>query len=447
MIGFDPDLSLNEISNLYLLLETLLLINFINKLGKSFPFIDIIPILAVALWGIVPASSYLAENDLIASFTWMHMPIAYQSYFSITTPAIYLLIIGIYFPMNTESFNMNDWQRKVSNVKANRIIGIYLIIFGIASSFLASIGPQSLAFILFLFSTSLFTGTYFLFFSNSTLKYLAIVLYFIFPVQNTIQQGMFGDLIYWSAFIFIIVATKYSFKFLSKSIIVAVGFSALLFIQALKIEYREAIWFGTGELAGLSAETVMSKVVQRYMDDPGAAFSEEKVIGVLERFNQGKHIAYCYENVPDYLPFENGRGIFIAGMASIIPRFFWPDKPTSGGKESYEKFTGRPLVGNTSMNISPLGDGYVNFGKTGASIFMLFYGLFFNFINFRLHKFAIRFPTIVFWFPLLWLYLVQVETDFVSVLNHLIKSGIFILFIHYLVMKITKTDASGLIKR
>ena len=74
------------------------------------------------------------------------------------------------------------------------------------------------------------------------------------------------------------------------------------------------------------------------------------------------------------------------------------------------------------MDISQVGEAYANFGASGGMIFMLFLGLFFNWIINIISRWGNRYPDLIFWLPLIFLQVVKAETSLVTVLNHLTKA-------------------------
>ena len=82
-------------------------------------------------------------------------------------------------------------------------------------------------------------------------------------------------------------------------------------------------------------------------------------------------------NVPSQTPFARGETIRNALVASVFPRFLYPDKPIAGGRENMENYAGISLNENTSMDISQVGEAYANFGEMGGIIMMFVLGLFF----------------------------------------------------------------------
>ena len=125
-----------------------------------------------------------------------------------------------------------------------------------------------------------------------------------------------------------------------------------------------------------------------------------------------------------------GETIFKSIAASFVPRIFWPDKPMSGGHENMERFTGFIIEGY-SMNISPMGEAYGNYGVEGGIFFMIFYGMFFSVVIILLLHLIKKKPTLVLWFPILFLNSVQIETDILMCVNSIIKNLIFIWFCYW----------------
>ena len=131
-------------------------------------------------------------------------------------------------------------------------------------------------------------------------------------------------------------------------------------------------------------------------------------------------------HTPSVEPFADGETIINALEASLLPRFLAPNKAKAGGQENFERFTGRNLEKGTSMNLSPLGEAYANFGVSGAIVFMLFFGLFYNFFIHQIFKLSFRYPSLILWLPLMFLQVVKAESDVAIVLNHLVKATIVV---------------------
>ncbi len=141
---------------------------------------------------------------------------------------------------------------------------------------------------------------------------------------------------------------------------------------------------------------------------------------------------------PYYEPYANGETIIIGVEASLIPRFLNPNKAKAGGRDNFQRFTGKKISDNTSMGLSPLGEAYANFGINGGIFFMFLLGLFYNFYMFIILRLTDRFPSLILWMPLLFLQVVKAETDFVVVLNHLVKASVVVTIIIFSIRKVTQ---------
>ncbi len=107
-------------------------------------------------------------------------------------------------------------------------------------------------------------------------------------------------------------------------------------------------------------------------------------------------------------------------------------KVAGGGRLTYEKLTGFHLAPGTSMGTGILGEAYGNFGVEGTYLFMLlwgtFLGIFIRFI-FKRSNFIYSLPL---WLPIIFLQVIKAETDLFTVLNHLVKSTIFVFGVLYI---------------
>jgi hypothetical protein len=136
-------------------------------------------------------------------------------------------------------------------------------------------------------------------------------------------------------------------------------------------------------------------------------------------------LSVCIKYVPKHEPFANGETILTTIASSIVPRIFWKDKPRVGGQENICRFLGDCGKYNYSYNIGQLGEGYVNFGKTGGALFMFIYGLFINWSFLKIRSMSLKHPTLVLWIPLLFFAVLSLETDLLTFLNSFVKGCIF----------------------
>lgn len=200
-------------------------------------------------------------------------------------------------------------------------------------------------------------------------------------------------------------------------------------VQSLKFYFRQEIasYDGTIDRAGLFTEMVTSEI-----QSGEKTMSASNFDAAIDRINQGWIVARIMRYTPSYEPFAKGETILEGIEASLVPRFLSPDKPMAGGRDNFERFTGKKLSETTSMGLSPLGEAYANFGITGGIIFMFLLGLFYNVYLMVINRLSVKYPSLILWLPLLFLQVVKAETDFVVVLNHLVKASMVVAFIIFI---------------
>ena len=125
--------------------------------------------------------------------------------------------------------------------------------------------------------------------------------------------------------------------------------------------------------------------------------------------------------------------------AAFLPRILAPNKLKAGDNSLVLKYTGLWIRQGTSMSISALGDGYINFGTFGGSIFMFFFGLIFNITLNGFQRFSKDFPIILIFTPLVFYYPIRPDTALQTGLGHLVKAS----FLLYFIMIFWKKDLSS----
>jgi hypothetical protein len=248
-------------------------------------------------------------------------------------------------------------------------------------------------------------------------------------ILQTIVQGMFGELVYTCILGLILLLLGKNISLSRKYTLAVLGAFFILVLQSIKGEYRTVAWNTSNASKTSNSEFFFSLIVDR-ITHPSRFFDKENNFPIVVRFNQGMIQDKVMDYVPRYRPYAEGKTIYTSLAASFIPRFFWPDKPMSGGQWNMEYFTGLIIEGY-SMNIGPFGEAYGNFGPKGGIYFMFFYGLFFNLALYILFQICKNRPTILLWFPILFLNSIQVETDILMTVNSLIKNSLFVAFCYW----------------
>lgn len=368
---------------------------------------------------------YNEETTTIALF--YNMSVSRDQYFGFMLPAILLMIAAIEIPLMRNSIRKTTY---VDIIEANRQyltgksnIGVTLMAIGLSTGILEPFLPSEAKYIAYLFSKLLFVGIFYVIYSDISNKKIYIIVGIVALLIQTIIQGMFGELIYTGllAFVLLMIGRKTSFYY--KLILFLIGAFFVLVLQSMKSDYRKVAWRDEAVQDVSTSEAFLNLIVDR-ISEPSQFLDKGKNFPIVVRFNQGMIQAKVMDYVPKIRPYAEGSTIFNSLAASFVPRFLWPDKPMAGGHWNMEYFTGLIIEGY-SMNIGPFGEAYGNFGPTGGVYFMFLYGLFFNIIIIILLKQAQRRPTIVLWFPILFLNSIQIETDILMTVNALIKNCIF----------------------
>lgn len=369
---------------------------------------------------------YLTDINWYVAYA--KMPIPADEYFAVAMPGTLSLLLGIYFPNSYSKKNLakgiiKQLEKRLAN---NTQIGWTLIGVSLISTIIGPLVPGGFSQFFYLGRNLLFVGLFYLFFSSTkgfNWRIWAGVILVSFGLS--VYIGMFGDFIFWSIFLVLLTQLKKSVNFPVKILFVCLGAFGILLIQSVKFDLRNAIWYEKGKLAGQSPIAVFAQLASEKLSTPEELFSPYPLSRMVDRSNQGYLTAFAIRHTPAIEPFAEGETIFKAILASLIPRLLWPDKPTAGGAENIQRFTGLIKSPGVSYNIAPLGDAYVNFGITGGAGFLFLYGLFFNWLLGRLFSKAQQIPTLILWFPLIFFAVVVAETDVVTTFNHTIKALIF----------------------
>jgi hypothetical protein len=98
----------------------------------------------------------------------------------------------------------------------------------------------------------------------------------------------------------------------------------------------------------------------------------------LQRASLLSQVAHVLEMTPSQVPFQEG-GTYRFVAVTLIPRVFWPDKPTvNDANRFYQVAYGLTLekgLDNVSIAVGSLAEGFINFGWAGVVGVMLLIGV------------------------------------------------------------------------
>lgn len=401
-----------------------------REINYRIPVELMIVLLAGLQWVIAPALSYKMGIDHYK----YHMYIPETEYMAFAVPAVALLYLGIRTVQRKRNENAivkGLFQILPERIGINPWFPMGLVMTGLLFTFFYQRLPGSLQFVGFLISCVKYIGLiYFIFLRWKNGILIGIVL-LLMTIYTSIRAGMFHDFFLWIMFIGLFIAQITKPPVWVKWLGVGTVFLILLIVQLVKSDYREILWAGKIQSGYVTTYTELVAENLENQELTGTSNLESTVI----RFNQGWIISRVISHVPSIEPYANGETIREALKAAIAPRFINPEKKKAGGKENYERFTGYQLL-RTSMGISLLGEGYVNYGKTGALIFIFLIGVFYSLMLRLVYYLAQFYPSLILWLPLLFLHAVKAETELVVVLNYLVKSFLLVMLLLWAMNKV-----------
>ena len=397
---------------------------FLDNFGKRFVILEVIILMAIFICLVMPIMGYHyfnATNRLARTWTF-HMRIPSNQFYSYMFPATIAMILGMKLPVFYRSKIFQNHEQYLINAKkyvsTMKYQGVILVMIGVFATVISKVVPSALATVTYLLRFTMFVGMFYCLYSNFAYKRLVLTLVFGLLAYQAVSAGMFGELVFMSLICLIQVMLGRKFSFSLKVSLAAVGLFLLIVLQAVKPAFRMQTWKGNNKESKVE---VFADLFQQKLSNPSTLFSNEKALfAFYGRFNEGQIISRVMYNVPQRFPYANGETIFLSLVASVVPRILWPDKPEAGGAANFMRFVGIKLKGY-SIGLSPFGEAYGNFGAVGGISFMFAFGLLFNFIFHWMLKTALKVPSLILWFPFVFFYAVQIESDVVTMINSLSK--------------------------
>ncbi len=376
-----------------------------------------------------PALAYNGLDEYQLGF--LKMQVHENIYFSYVIPATIMFIIGLRIKFNQnvsdEFININQLKAYVKN---NQQTMYSFIVIGFISSVVSPFFGSEIGFVFTLLGSFKFVGLFMIILGDNKLKPISLFVVLASIILSSLGQAMFHDLIIWMLFMGAVFSIKYKPSNYIKLGLALFFIGIAVFIQLLKGDYREATWKEgkEGNVSNFAATT-------KAKSDKNDLFTLEKLKHSNIRINQGFIITNIMKNVPEKESYANGAELLQILEAAILPRVIAPNKLNAGDRFFFMKWAGFPIAQGTSMGLSSMGDGYINFGKFGGMIFMFFLGLLFSFVISVFYKYSYEypilylFPTLVFYYPM------RADCELQTILGHLVKSC----FLIFVVLKIWKS--------
>lgn len=428
-----------DYSALVVLEVILVLILALNKLGNGIILRELISFHTALVLLFVPLMGYkfyTIDNPL--SKTWVkYMPIDEISYFQFVLPAVIIFNLLLCWPISSKQcqdegilFQLR-LKKSLEILNSSKINPKLFIILGTLMYFLQRYLPVDFQYVGYLFFTSSFVGFLMLYLNPLEIYRIFFITYFVlFLFYVSILSSMFTVVVYMGMTVssFIFIGSKISFW--RKILMVIIVSSFLFTLQNLKIVLRNSSLSNTN---GLTLDFYLNQMSTQVSENEIDFFNPDYFFISYTRANQGFLVAKVIKYFPNVKEFDNGTYLGQAIFSALVPRILWPDKPKAGGRFTFEYFTGDKLVGNTSMNVSPLGEAYGSFGPGLGILYMALLALFIRGVYRWFISLTYTIPFLIFWFPVVFYQLTySMETDSLQIFNSLFKSGTFV-FILYII--------------
>lgn len=412
------------------------LLAVLDKMGKGVALRESIVLLYILTCLVMPILGYdfYSYSYRLAKVLGYTMRVPEQAYFGYVLPAVTAFCFALSFPMPSRDVSDDVPGINTIIVKARRILdgeralGIVIMFVGLFSFFLNSVLPVSLQYIsIILFFTCFASILYIHFTPNRANKTGVLVSFIVFILFYSISIGMFTIVIYMGITIssFFLLGSRMAL-WRKVGLLVAAAF-IIMVLQTTKITFR-AIVFNVGTESKVELFTTL---FFENLSNGTTLLEPDAFWPIYLRTNQGLIISSVMSRFPMLKPHDNGKVLGQTILASFIPRFLWPDKPTADGRFNMRYYAGMTLDKTTSMNVGPVGEAYGSFGVMGGVTFMFLLGVFVRWIYGRIFVIARKTPLIIMWIPVMFYQITySAETDTMQIFNSIIKISFLMLVIY-----------------
>jgi len=418
----------------------IIFLRLINEIGKSIPIKELVATLLLLQIFISPLVAY-RYLDNKAHFS---MYVDESIYMMYAIPACIFFVLGLFIPIYVNINYKTIFNNLISTAsKRNEKIAFIFILLGVSSSLFGSMTPISIAFIVYLLKLLQFIGAFMLLFSQNKLKYVWVGIVYLLFFYEIVNGGVFYDLFVWMFFLYMLLETKLKSSFFRKIIIVLTGFYIIYFIQSIKADYRSEAWDENNKTDNTE---IFINVMEEKTNESNLLNNETDLDKFISRLNTGWILSKVMSFTPKSQPFTDGETLKEDLINTLLPRFLFPDKAKTGGKQNQEKFTkftGRRLTGHTTMRIGAVSDGYINFGIVGGVITMFCLGLLINLILVIILKLNLNNPIYILWIPFIFAYVIRMS-DLQVILNYTLKAFLFVIGINYLFFNNYKNEDTAI---
>jgi hypothetical protein len=387
----------------------------------------LIALMALVQWVIAPWVAYHTTPELPV----FAMSVPASDYFSFSVPAALLLIAGLYAPLWRISQRLLPRRSSATPPGFARTCDA-MVIFGFAANLMIYRVPDALRYAMTLLSYLSFVGAFGLLLVRSPGWWWRVLAVLALRAAMSTENGLFHDLLLWGAYTGALAVFVARPRVTTVLAIVLVSAFLIGVLNEAKYSYRKALQLNPGmPLADRVSALTGQLGVQAAQ--PNATFTGDALTRIVTRLNQGWIIARILVWVPTSQPYAGGETLVTAFRAAIVPRVLDPGKYEAGGAINFPRFTGLTITGGTSMNLSPAGEMYANFGRGGGLVAMFFFGLCLGLVYYWFANAAQSSPLWWAWAPYVMLYTMQAENGIGEGVNHVAKSFVVMMAVVYYV--------------
>lgn len=419
---------------LSIVLFCLIVLSVLYKMGQGIVMLESISLFYVFTCLVMPVVGYKYYNyqNQLAKLFRRFMQVPEQDYFGYALPALILFSFILSFPLNSRKYEdsgeflFQHINRIKEYLKKNPHVGPTIMVVGAAELLFGGIFPGSLRFFFDIFFFSSFAGLLMVYLGeNKTYKTFLIPAFVLLLLVKALQSSMFTVIAYMSIAMasFFLIGNKTGI--IKKIGFFIVGCFFLLVLQNSKMAYRKVIKTSGNNSAQLST---FFNIVQEQFFISENFFQVNEFYPVFIRLNQGFNVSQVMKRIPSVQDYDGGTMIQKSILASITPRFLWPDKPMAGGHFNMKYYAGLTIIfGSYSTNVGPLGEAYGAYGVSGGILAMCVLALYIRFAYFRVWRISLKYPIMILWLPVIFYQATySAENDILQILNSTIKSSFFL---------------------
>jgi hypothetical protein len=401
------------------LITCIVIFDLIKKLDQGLALMQITGFVAVLQWLIGPWLTYTLD----LSFSTYYMRVPSDIYFTYAIPGTSAFVAGLIGFSSCAHQKVLLLTTDRSRFTETGFVTAFAGLVGTLGSIV--LAGSSVAFFFNLLSQLLYISALYFIFSSHRLRWAFSFLCVVPLIADAARSAMFHDMILWLGVLFCYSYAAKKRSLLLSGVVFLTSLILVFTIQGVKGSYRDKVW--NTEDASLIDE------VTSFWSDSRNLFSDATLTNGIIRMNQGWIVAAIMDFVPSREPYGYGDTIKAGLFSALLPRFIVKDKITAGGRLHFRRFTGIPIADNTSMGISLLGESYANVGPRAGIVGMFIFGISLCLWNNFCLSFASTRPDFYFWIPIMFCQAIKAETDFVTILNHVVKASVVSFSVFWLI--------------